>query len=111
VSRTPAILRYTPSQNDVVVFTALGKAPAGKFAHALRWYNHIKSFGDEKKKFAAAKKALSGGAPAPASKAAADDDDVDLFASEEEVCIVNFLFRPMIFTSNIKYFLFCCIII
>lgn len=67
----------------MVIFNALGKAPAGKFAHALRWYNHIKSYGDDKKKFSAAKKALAGGAPAPASKA--DDDDVDLFASDEEV--------------------------
>ncbi|CAB3379009.1 elongation factor 1-beta'-like [Cloeon dipterum] len=74
---------YTPSQNDVVIFNALGKAPAAKLAHALRWYNHIKSFGDEKKKFPASKKALSAGAPAPAAKAD-DDDDVDLFASEDE---------------------------
>jgi elongation factor 1-beta len=69
----------------VVIFTALGKAPAGKFAHALRWYNHIKSYGDDKKKFTASKKALAGGAPAPAAKAE-EDDDVDLFASDEEVC-------------------------
>ncbi|XP_059472412.1 elongation factor 1-beta'-like [Neocloeon triangulifer] len=74
---------YTPSQNDVVIFNALGKAPPTKLAHALRWYNHIKSFGDDKKKFAASKKALAGGAPAPASKAD-DDDDVDLFGSDEE---------------------------
>jgi elongation factor 1-beta len=78
--------RYTPSQADVTVYTALGKAPAAKHAHALRWYNNINSYGDERKKFPAAKK---GGAPAPpkpaAKPAAADDDDVDLFGSDEEV--------------------------
>ena len=80
--------RYEPSQADVTPFQALGKAPAGKFPHALRWYNHIKSFGSETSKFPGAKSA----APAPAAKPAADDDDddVDLFGSDdEEVTIQN----------------------
>lgn len=62
-----------------------GKAPSSSFPHALRWYNHIKSFGSETSKFPGAKSA----APTPASKAAApaddDDDDVDLFGSDEDV--------------------------
>ena len=83
--------RYEPSQADVTPFQALGKAPAGKFPHALRWYNHIKSFGSETSKFPGAKSA----APAPAAKPAADDDDddVDLFGSDdEEVTIQNSFF-------------------
>merc|ERR1711971_60437 len=50
---------FVPSQADTQVYEALGAAP--KDAHALRWYNHIKSFGT-----------------------ADDDDDVDLFGSSDE---------------------------
>merc|ERR1712080_212902 len=52
-------------------------------AHALRWYNHIKSFGTGMKQFPKASSGFSlcGGA-APA--AADDDDDVDLFGSSDE---------------------------
>ncbi|XP_057379197.1 elongation factor 1-beta-like [Daphnia carinata] len=73
---------YEPSQADVTTFQALGKAPAGSFAHALRWYNHIKSFGSETSKFPGA----SAAAPAAASKPAPadDDDDIDLFGSDDE---------------------------
>nr|CAH0108213.1 unnamed protein product [Daphnia galeata] len=72
---------YEPSQADVTTFQALGKAPATSFPHALRWYNHIKSFGSETSKFPGAKSA----AAAPASKPADDDDDdVDLFGSDDE---------------------------
>merc|ERR1711980_39254 len=66
---------YAPSQADVTTFSALSKAPATSFPHALRWYNHIKSFGAESSNFP--------GAKAPAA-AADDDDDVDLFASDDE---------------------------
>lgn len=56
-------------------------------SHALRWYNHIKSFSaDECKKFGAGacplKTATTTTKPAPAAKD--DDDDVDLFASDDE---------------------------
>lgn len=88
--------RYTASQSDVVVFSALKSAPAASLPHALRWYNHLKSFGDGKSKLPGVKKALSdfgvtaGGAAPAAGKAAAaaaddDDDDVDLFGSDDEV--------------------------
>merc|ERR1711934_1204468 len=72
-----------PSQADTQVYEALGAAP--KDAHALRWYNHIKSFGTGMKQFpkASAGFALGGGA-APAAAAADDDDDVDLFGSSDE---------------------------
>merc|ERR1712080_85538 len=58
-----------------------GSAP--KEAHALRWYNHIKSFGAGIKQFA---KASAGFSLGGAAAAAADDDDedVDLFGSDDE---------------------------
>merc|ERR1711862_301697 len=63
------------------VYEALGAAP--KDAHALRWYNHIKSFGTGMKQFPKASSGFSlGGGAAPA--AADDDDDVDLFGSSDE---------------------------
>ncbi|GFR59540.1 elongation factor 1 beta', partial [Elysia marginata] len=36
--------RYVPSQADNVVYDAVGKAPAASLAHALRWYNQMKSW-------------------------------------------------------------------
>merc|ERR1712088_280134 len=72
---------YVPSQADTQVYEALGSAP--KDAHALRWYNHIKSFGTGMKQFPKASSGFAlGGAAAPA--AADDDDDVDLFGSSDE---------------------------
>merc|ERR1712098_231491 len=71
---------YVPSQADTEVYEALGKAPASEYAHALRWYSHIKSFGAGMKQFAKASKSYVGGA-APAAAADDDDDDVDLFGS------------------------------
>lgn len=74
---------YTPSQADVETFKALGKAPSSNFPHALRWYNHIKSFGDDTKSFPGTKAAAA--APTkPAAPAKDDDDDLDLFGSDEE---------------------------
>lgn len=46
-------IRYQPTKVDIEIFSQLGKAPENSFAHALRWYNHIKSFSEaEKKSFA-----------------------------------------------------------
>merc|ERR1712180_364856 len=66
---------FVPSQADTQVYEALGSAP--KDAHALRWYNHIKSFGAGMKQFAKASAgfSLGGGAKAASAAAAADDDD------------------------------------
>lgn len=36
--------RYVPSQADVVVFDAISSPPPADMIHALRWFNHIKSF-------------------------------------------------------------------
>merc|ERR1712126_653654 len=70
-----------PSQADTQVYEALGSAP--KDAHALRWYNHIKSFGAGMKQFAKASAGFSLGGGAAAA-AADDDDDVGLFGSDSE---------------------------
>lgn len=83
-------IRYQPSQADVTTFQALGKAPSSSFPHALRWYNHIKSFGSESSKFPGTKSAAPASKPAPADD---DDDDVDLFGSDdEEVLTFRFSF-------------------
>merc|ERR1711872_343499 len=71
---------FVPSQTDVGVFEAMGKAPTASFAHALGWYTHIASFG-------AAKASFPGVKVVPAAAAADDEDDddeVDLFGSSDE---------------------------
>jgi len=70
---------YQPSQADTTSFNAIKSAPGSDLPNVLRWYNHIKSFGDLRKQFPSA-----GAAPAAAAPAAADDDDVDLFGSDDE---------------------------
>lgn len=40
--------RYVPSQADVAVFEAISGPPPADLYHALRWYNHIKSYEKEK---------------------------------------------------------------
>nr|AGN29612.1 elongation factor 1-beta [Acartia pacifica] len=76
---------YVPSQADTAVFQGLKGAPGSDSPHALRWYNHIKSFGDGMKQFPKSAKGsdayTKGAAPAAADD---DDDDVDLFGSDEE---------------------------
>merc|ERR1712020_553075 len=77
---------FVPSQADTAVFKALSGAPKSETAHALRWYNHIKSFAAGMDQFAKASKDASAyvsGGGAAASKDD-DDDDVDLFGSDEE---------------------------
>merc|ERR1711997_854688 len=77
---------FVPSQADTAVFKALSGAPESETAHALRWYNHIKSFAAGMEQFAKASKDASAyvsGGGAEASKED-DDDDVDLFGSDEE---------------------------
>jgi len=73
---------FVPSQADTQVFEGLAGPP--KEAHALRWYNHIKSFGGGMKQFAKASAGFALGGGAPAAAAAEDDDDVDLFGSSDE---------------------------
>jgi len=76
---------YVPSQADTAVYEALSGAPKSDTPHALRWYNHIKSFAAGMKQFPKASKDASAyvsGAAAAASKD--DDDEVDLFGSDDE---------------------------
>ena len=72
---------FVPSQVDLAVFEAMGKAPGADNAHALRWYKQIKSYAAAEQKswpgVKDASKYMAGGA-------AADDDDVDLFGSDDE---------------------------
>merc|ERR1711915_701013 len=74
---------FVPSQADTAVYKALAGAPKSDTPHALRWYNHIKSFAAGMDQFPKASKDasayVSGGAAA-ASKDDDDDDDVDLSA-------------------------------
>merc|ERR1711994_48310 len=76
---------FVPSQADTAVFEALAGAPKSDTPHALRWYNHIKSFAAGMKQFPKAEKDASAyvsGGGAAAAPAADDDDDVDLFGSD-----------------------------
>ncbi|TKS66698.1 Elongation factor 1-beta [Collichthys lucidus] len=98
---------YVPSQADVAVFDAISSPPSADLCHALRWYNHIKSYQSQKNRcdisevspapvsLPGVKKPLgqygpagvadttSGSAPVAASKED-DDDDMDLFGSDDE---------------------------
>lgn len=42
------VRRYVPSQADVAVFEVLKAPPTTDLCHALRWYNHIGSYQDQK---------------------------------------------------------------
>merc|ERR1712209_64399 len=76
---------YVPSQADTAVFEALSGAPKSDTPHALRWYNHIKSFAAGMKQFPKSEKDVKSYTSGAASATAADDDDdVDLFGSDEE---------------------------
>ncbi|XP_075036302.1 elongation factor 1-beta [Mixophyes fleayi] len=84
---------YVPSQADVAVFEALSGAPPTQLCHALRWYNHIKSYEKQKASLPGVKKPLGKYGPVniedttdSAAKVAKDedDDDIDLFGSDEE---------------------------
>merc|ERR1712223_845845 len=78
---------FVPSQADTAVYKALSGAPKSDTPHALRWYNHIKSFAAGMDQFPKASKnaaAYVSGGGAAAAAAADDDDDVDLFGSDDE---------------------------
>lgn len=78
---------FQPSQADIVVFGALTGAPPADLPHALRWYNHIKSYGSEKTSLPGVGKPLDSYGPAGVSAAASKDDDDDfgddLFGSSD----------------------------
>ncbi|KAM9305917.1 elongation factor 1-beta isoform 1-T1 [Gastrophryne carolinensis] len=84
---------HVPSQADVAVFEALSGAPPAELCHALRWYNHIKSYEKQKASLPGVKKPLGKYGPvniedttdsAPKESKEDDDDDIDLFGSDEE---------------------------
>ncbi|XP_070565179.1 elongation factor 1-beta-like [Ptychodera flava] len=88
---------YTVSQADVVVYKALSGAPSADLFHALRWYNHVKSYASQFDSLPGVKKPVAeygpAGTPAAASAGGGDDgddddsdddDDIDLFGSDEE---------------------------
>ncbi|ESO88036.1 hypothetical protein LOTGIDRAFT_193902 [Lottia gigantea] len=77
---------YSPSAADAVVFEALASAPASNYPHALRWYNHIKSYGDLRKSFPGTRKPVTsyGNSTAPAADGDDDDDDFDLFGGDDD---------------------------
>ncbi|MBN3296753.1 EF1B factor, partial [Amia calva] len=87
-------IKYVASQADVAVFEALSAPPAAELFHALRWYNHIKSYQKEKASLPGVKKPLgkygpagmedTTSAPATAESKDDDDDDIDLFGSDDE---------------------------
>merc|ERR1712029_454299 len=66
---------FVPSQADTAVFQALKGAPGADTPNALRWYNHIKSFGDAMKQFAKASKGADSYTKGASPAAAAADDD------------------------------------
>ncbi|KAM3857173.1 elongation factor 1-beta isoform 1-T1 [Diretmus argenteus] len=90
---------FVPSQADVAVFDAISSPPSADLCHALRWFNHIKSYQKDKASLPGVKKPLgqygpAGVADTTASSAPAakdddddddDDDDIDLFGSDDEV--------------------------
>merc|ERR1711894_293217 len=72
---------YVPSQADTAVFEALAGAPKDA-PHALRWYNHIKSFAAGMKQFPKASKDAAAYTTGGSGAAAAGDDDDDVDLSE-----------------------------
>ncbi|XP_078260597.1 elongation factor 1-beta [Rhinoraja longicauda] len=83
---------YVPSQADIAVFEALGVPPSSTFYHALRWYNHIRSYESIKSSLPGVKQPLGKYGPqnvadTTSAKATADnddEDDIDLFGSDGE---------------------------
>ncbi|XP_057667034.1 elongation factor 1-beta' [Diorhabda carinulata] len=75
---------YQLSQADLDTFSQVSKAPGANLPHALRWYNHVKSYSAEELKSLG----ITGASPLKSATtttaSANDDDDVDLFASDEE---------------------------
>ncbi|KAG6937756.1 eukaryotic translation elongation factor 1 beta 2 L homeolog [Chelydra serpentina] len=81
---------YVPSQADIAVFEAVSTPPPADLFHALRWYNHIKSYEKQQASLPGVKKTLGKYGPADvedstgATTDSKDDDDIDLFGSDEE---------------------------
>merc|ERR1711904_458026 len=73
---------YAPSADDFELLDKFNEAPPTKFCNVARWYNHIKSFEDERDQ-------ICGGSSSKAETPAAaadddDDDDIDLFGDDDD---------------------------
>merc|ERR1712062_461004 len=75
---------YVPSQADVAVFHLMKGAPASQFAHALRWYNHIKTYSAQFEILPGIMGAAEKYGPIKRPQVADDDDEEDLFGSDSE---------------------------
>ncbi|KAH3783326.1 elongation factor 1-beta-like [Dreissena polymorpha] len=80
---------FQPSQADTVVFKAMSGAPGAEFSHALRWYNHIKSYASGVDSLPGVAKPLaqyggSGGAAAAADDNEDSDFGDDLFGDDDD---------------------------
>merc|ERR1712025_428649 len=75
---------FQPSAADSVVFKNISSAPKSQFTHALRWYNHIKSYGKDTSAFPGVPKAVTEYGPASSGSGKVEDDDFDPFASDDE---------------------------
>lgn len=92
--------RFRATQADVSVFESLAKPPTAATPHVLRWYNHINSFGDERKMLPGEKKSPEAfGGEATANNNNDDDDDVDLFGSDEDVRLMFYKYSDFMHSS------------
>lgn len=80
---------FVPSQADASLFQAIPSAPSPTLCHALRWYNHIKSFQRERADLPLAKSQFVH-PPTPLASndntttTSSSEDDLDLFGSDED---------------------------
>ncbi|EGG11479.1 uncharacterized protein MELLADRAFT_33161, partial [Melampsora larici-populina 98AG31] len=78
---------YTPSQADVVVYSAVASSPdVKKYPHSARWWSHIKSWENEHSSLPGEKKELSTYGPAKGSTSGEfQKEHLDLTPSANEV--------------------------
>ncbi|XP_045476085.1 elongation factor 1-beta'-like [Harmonia axyridis] len=75
---------YSVSKADFDTLKLLAKAPEASYAHVLRWYNHIKSFEEDKSAPACPMKTATTTTAPKKQETKEEDDDVDLFGSDDE---------------------------
>jgi len=98
---------YVPSQADVAVFELMSAAPGGKYCHALRWFNHVKSYTSQFEILPGIKKKGQDYGPAKkycftgAADDDADDDDMFGFAPPSVQTIPEMILMMMTFSVMI----------
>merc|ERR1711977_377963 len=75
---------YAPSADDFELLDKFNEAPPTKFCNVARWYNHIKSFEDERDQICGGSSSKAE-TPAAAAAAADDDDDEEAERLREEL--------------------------